>query len=130
MQTPNLRDSLGDHAQKQASTDNLLNCDHLRGGRHNILYRLFYVSRNLEHAFANKPETLTPDAKMGTAARLATKFAADPQLFRQTLEALASMHGNPATWRKSWEYARYGVHSLERGSNLAFAAPWIGESLR
>lgn len=128
--TPDPGLTLADHAEKRRSADVLIACNALKGRRCEIPYRLFHVSRNLEHAFVGETGNLSEREKMGVSARQAARYAADPNKFRAMLDSLAMMHGSPASWEASWRYAMEGTHSLERGSNLAFAIPWITESMR
>ena len=97
-----------------------------QGGRTVLIpYRLFYVSRNLEHAFRGRTDNLDAQHKQSGAIKLADRFTRDPNLFSTTLQSLRRIHGNPATWEESWRYAMQDFHSLERGSNLAFVEPYL-----
>lgn len=124
--TPSPEALISDHRLKQDSASALVSSDYLklkRGQR--VPYRLFYCSRNLEHAFGGLDGTLSDRDKRIHAARIAARYANDPQAFRRLLADLAAMHGGPGDWEQSWLYAREGLHSLQRGSNLAFAEPFI-----
>ena len=90
-----------------------------------VPYRLFYVSRNLEHTFLGKIGNLDARQKQSGAIKLADRFTRDPDLFSTTLQSLRRIHGNPSSWEESWQYAMQGLHSLERGSNLAFVEPYL-----
>lgn len=90
-----------------------------------VPYRLYYASRNLEHAFAADWRQYDDDGKKDTAYRVRRRFLNDPGLLPRVLEGLRRIHGNPANWESSWEYAMEGMHSLERGSNLSFVFPFI-----
>ena len=128
------RDALiADRTTKRNGVDALLKLDGYRkktGGATLIVpYRLFYVSRNLEHAFRGRIDNMDAKHKQSGAARLADRFTRDPDLFSTTLQSLRRIHGNPVTWTESWQYAMRDLHSLERGSNLAFVEPYLaGES--
>ncbi len=124
--TPSPRALLSDHRLKQDAASALVSSEYLklkRGQR--VPYRLFYCSRNLEHAFSGMDGTLSGKDKRIHAARIAARYADDPEAFRQLLAGLAAMHGGHDDWERSWLYAREGLHSLQRGSNLAFAEPFI-----
>ena len=102
-----------------------------QGGRTVLIpYRLFYVSRNLEHAFRGRTDNLDAQHKQSGAIKLADRFTRDPNLFSTTLQSLRRIHGNPATWEESWRYAMQDFHSLERGSNLAFVEPYLAGELQ
>ncbi|PJM74174.1 hypothetical protein CS006_03325 [Bifidobacterium primatium] len=98
-----------------------------KSGRSTLMipYRLFYVSRNLEHAFLGRIDNLDARHKQSGAIKLANRFTKDPSLFATTLQSLRRIHGNPETWEESWRYAMQDLHSLERGSNLAFVEPYL-----
>ena len=123
--TPSLDALISDHSLKQGSASALVSSDYLKLKRNQVPYRLFYCSRNLEHAFCGLDGTLSDRDKRIHAARVAARYANDPQAFRRLLADLAAMHGNPVDWGQSWRYALEGLHSLQRGSNLAFAEPFI-----
>lgn len=124
--TPSPDALIKDHRLKQGSTSALVSSDYLKLKRNQrVPYRLFYCSRNLEHAFCGLDGTLSDRDKRIHAARIAARYANDPQAFRLLLADLAAMHGNPRDWGQSWRYALEGLHSLQRGSNLAFAEPFI-----
>ena len=124
--TPSPDALISDHRLKQGSTSALVSSDYLKLKRNQrVPYRLFYCSRNLEHAFCGLDGTLSDRDKRIHAARVAARYANDPQAFRRLLADLAAMHGNPGDWERSWRYALEGLHSLQRGSNLAFAEPFI-----
>lgn len=129
------RDALvADRTVKRNGVDALLSVDGFRKkiGRTELVvpYRLFYVSRNLEHAFRGRLDNLDERQKQSGAVRLANRFVRDPGLFSTTLESLRRIHGDPATWADSWRYAMQDFHSLERGSNLAFVEPYLEGDLR
>ena len=68
--------------------------------------------------------------KQSGAIKLADRFTQNPNLFSTTLQSLRRIHGNPATWEESWQYAMQDFHSLERGSNLAFVEPYLAGELQ
>ena len=129
------RDALiADRTTKRNGVGSLLKLDGFRkkqGGRTVLIpYRLFYVSRNLEHAFRGRTDNLDAQHKQSGAIKLADRFTRDPNLFSTTLQSLRRIHGNPATWEESWRYAMQDFHSLERGSNLAFVEPYLACELQ
>lgn len=100
----------------------------------NVPYRLFYVSRNLEHAFADLRGTVSTTRKNQTAARLAATFVRDPDIFKDILTRLYALHRNEAgtaevSWKTSWDdVMKHGsLLSLHRGSNLLFLPGFVRE---
>lgn len=120
---------LADRAVKRGGVTTLLHFNGFRKkmGRTTVMvpYRLFYVSRNLEHAFLNRTDNLDARQKQIGAVGLANRFSQDPELFSNVLDLLRRLHGVPRTWEESWRYAMQGFHSLERGSNLAFVESFL-----
>lgn len=92
-----------------------------------VPYRLFYMSRNLEHALHGVSRDLGQDEKDDFASDFA-EANMDAAVFRATLDEAARRHGGMPDWESSWEYARdrTAFHSLEPGSNLK----WIEEFAR
>lgn len=92
-----------------------------------IPYRLFYVSRNFEHAFLDNAGNLSEETKGHLSRIAALKYAQNPQQFRQLLETLNKLCGSPENWQDSWRYAMHDntLHSLERGSNLYWLEDFI-----
>lgn len=127
--TPDRDALIADRTLKRNSAKSLLGFDGFKkkSGANTLLipYRLFYVSRNLEHAFRGRVDNLDATQKRSGAIRLADRFMRDPALFSATLQSLRRIHGNPSTWEESWEYAMRDRHSLERGSNLAFVESYL-----
>lgn len=79
-------------------------------------YRMFYFSRNLEHALHNEIRTLTSAEKMRLAESLEASFIDSPSDF------IGFMHSKeflaPGDYGKSWEFIEEGSRSLERWSNF------------
>ena len=132
--TPSRTILIADRTTKRNGVDALLKLDGFRkkNGRATLMvpYRLFYVSRNLEHAFRGRIDNLDAQHKQSSAIKLADRFTRNPNLFSTTLQSLRRIHGNPTTWEESWQYAMQDLHSLERGSNLAFVEPYLAGELR
>lgn len=132
--TANRAALIADRTTKRNGVDSLLKLDGFRkkqgGHTVSIPYRLFYVSRNLEHAFRGRIDNLDAQHKQSGAIQLADRFTRDPSLFSKTLQSLRRIHGNPSDWKESWQYAMQDCHSLERGSNLAFVEPYLAGELR
>ncbi|NEG89473.1 hypothetical protein [Bifidobacterium aerophilum] len=91
-----------------------------------VPYRLFYMSRNLEHALHGIVDDLSQDEKDDFASDFASANL-DPAMFRRSLEQAAQRHGDMPDWKASWEYARdrSTCHSLESGSNLKWISDFV-----
>ncbi|MGN0109922.1 MAG: hypothetical protein ACI38B_07660 [Bifidobacterium sp.] len=120
---------------RRASIGRLIDVSHLnhteRPKRREIPYRLFFVGRNLEDAFADEAgSNLTDDDKQRLAYRKAMTFTTNPAVFEQRLITLNNACGSPQDWRDSWRYVmdRGGCHSLERCSNLYWIRDFIASS--
>ena len=127
------------------------NVDSLRGLSNidNIPYRLFFVSRNLEHAFAADPDVRDLAEKNDLASARAIQFARDPDLFRAMLVLQYAQHLAEARfstvnamtlrqahtvieqegllWNESWKnvLCSNSLLSLHAGSNLACIPDFI-----
>ena len=94
-----------------------------------VPYRLFYMSRNLEHALHGLVGNLSQEEKDGFASDFA-EANIDPTVFRRSLDQAARRHGGAVSWDDSWTYARdrSSCHSLESGSNLAWITDFIAST--
>lgn len=76
--TPNRTILIADRTTKRNGVDALLKLDGFRkkNGRATLMvpYRLFYVSRNLEHAFRGRIDNLDAQHKQSSAIKLADRF--------------------------------------------------------
>lgn len=88
----------------------------IRGRR--IPYFLYYMSRNLEHVLHRDDDSLTPREKTRRALQFQRRFRRDPKAFLDFLSDEDVLHG-VSDYPSSWEWPFTGLHSLERGSNLA-----------
>ncbi len=86
-----------------------------------IPYRLFYVARNLEHAFGGIVGNVRQSDKARQAALLAQRYSNNPNQFTQALKALYALHhgDTQVEWNETWtRVTQNSTLSLERGSNL------------
>ena len=126
--TPNRERQLAIMRTKRTGISDLLK---LRAvGR--LPYRLFYVSRNIEHAFAGENGELDARKKQSIAALVADAYARDTDMFGRNLERLYKLHmpQNEAghDWWATWEHVRnQGKCSLQRGSNLLLMPQFVME---
>lgn len=79
-------------------------------------YRIYYFSRNLEHALYNKLEEFTKEEKKELAMNFADEYTERPIEFIKLLTSPEiKVHGN---YRETWKYIFLDSNSLHRGSNL------------
>lgn len=100
----------------------------LTGGRE-VPYRLFYCSRNLEHALHGLPGDVGVDDKRILSTRVSAHAMRDPAWFHDLVGSPDVSHG-VSGFADSWEWARTGVNSLARGSNIVllpgeFGLKWL-----
>lgn len=81
-----------------------------------IPYRAFYMSSNLDHALYGKLNS-TDEEKENDAYEFAKKYKSDINGFLKFIsESDFSVRGD---YKKTWNYIKEGVHSLERHTNFA-----------
>lgn len=88
----------------------------LASGRQ-VPYRLFYNSRNLEHAMHGETGDLTPGRKRDLSLRLTERALDKPAWFKDLVTSEPVLHGLH-DYAESWQWARQGTNSLARGSNI------------
>lgn len=96
----------------------------LTGGRQ-VPYRLFYNSRNLEHAMHGETGDLTPGHKRDLSLRLTEQALNDPAWFKDLVTSEPVLHGLH-DYTASWQWARQGTNSLARGSNIGLLPQEFG----
>lgn len=79
-------------------------------------YRMFYFSRNMEHALHDESRELTSDEKMALAEQFDDSYADRPQDFVEYLRS--GGFAAPGDYDGSWKFINEGTHSLERWSNF------------
>lgn len=129
--SPDRDATLAELAEKRRCIDFLVDTktDYRRASRKQtwrVPYRLFYMSRNLEHALHGIDGDLDRDEKDDFASNFASDNL-DPSAFRTSLERASRRHGDSPDWESSWRYARdqNALHSLESGSNLAWIEDFV-----
>lgn len=88
------------------------------GINNEIPYRIYFVSRNLEHALYGRDEYLTDNKKSYLADDFSDKFEKNWRLFLSYVEKECDPIGKD--YRDSWDKIREGTASLERHTNLNF----------
>lgn len=96
----------------------------LAGGRQ-VPYRLFYNSRNLEHAMHGDAGNLTSEHKHDLSLHLTEHAFSDPAWFRTLVTSEPVLHGLH-DYAMSWQWARKGTNSLARGSNIGLLPQEFG----
>lgn len=112
IQTPHLDSILKRNAQKKGLVGILR-------GKSEISkkpYRMFYFSRNMEHALHDESRELTSDEKMALAEQFDDSYADRPQDFVEYLRS--GGFAAPGDYDCSWKFINEGTHSLERWSNF------------
>ena len=80
-----------------------------------IPYQAYYMSCNLDHVLYNKMNS-SDEEKEKDAIKFAKRYKEDVSGFVKFV--LCSDFSVKEEYRKSWEYIRYGLHSLERHTNF------------
>lgn len=96
----------------------------LMGGRQ-VPYRLFYNSRNLEHAMHGEPGNLAPGRKRDLSLRLTEQAFDRPAWFKDLVTSEPVLHGLH-DYKASWQWAQQGTNSLVRGSNIGLLPQEFG----
>lgn len=85
--------------------------------RRAVPYRLFFMSRNLEHALFGIGNNVDDATKERLSRAFAEACRDNPQMLVERLRAPGTrVQGD---YKETWGYIQEGVHSLERGTNLA-----------
>ena len=89
-----------------------------------IPYRLYYLSRNLEHVLFNDMADLTNSQKMDYADRFSDRYSEDVDGFVTYMSK--SEFTAPGNYRETWQFIAKGTNSLHRWCNLhlALAPNW------
>lgn len=81
----------------------------------NIPYRIYYMSRNLDHVLYGKPDSSDAE-KERNSLDFALKYKDDIQSFIDFISK--SGFSIMCEYSQSWEYITIGLHSLERHTNF------------
>lgn len=111
IRTANREGILSRNRIKSANLDRLAECGIVWG----IPYRLYYMACNLDHVLYRKLNCSDKE-KEENAYQFAKEYMDDIPGFIGFLAQAGETAGTDD--RKSWQYAREGRHSLERGTNL------------
>ncbi len=89
-----------------------------KGINEEIPYRIYYVSRNLEHAFYGIQDNLTDNRKSNLADDFSDRFAKDWRRFLSYIMKECNPIGS--SYDESWSLIKNGTSSLERHTNMNF----------
>ncbi len=79
-------------------------------------YRLYYMSRNLEHALYGKEESMNDSRKTSLADSFSSRFNKDWEAFLYYIENEGQPLGE--NFQQSWDEIRKETRSLERHTNI------------
>lgn len=86
------------------------------GKIHDIPYRIYYNSCNLEHVLYNELKDFSDDEKEELSDDFAERYEGKVDEF---IEFISSADiAVPGTYQKTWNYIEKGNNSLKRGSNM------------
>lgn len=84
--------------------------------KHAVPYRVFFMSRNLEHALFGVGADVDENMKERLSRAFAEACKRNPQMLEERLRDPEVCV--PGTYEETWDYIQEGVRSLERGTNL------------
>ncbi len=86
------------------------------GKVHNIYYRFYYNSCNLEHVLYNELKDFSDEEKMELSDDFADKYEGKVQDFVDFISD--SDIAVPGTYKETWKYIEKDKNSLQRHSNM------------
>ncbi len=127
IRTPNRDSTLERNRVKSAAVKRLCNTTCLAKGRRKVPYRVFFMSRNLEHALYGLDCDLSDRDKEKLASAFAEKCRKDPLFFLETLRS--EEVAVPGGYDETWGYCFKGANSLKRGSNYHLLFDMVADLL-
>lgn len=106
-------------AQRNAAKASVMNKLSATGKIAATPYRLYYLSRNLEHVLFDDMRELTKEQKMDYADAFADRYGDDPDGFISFMTD--GGFAAAGDYRETWRYIAEGTNSLHRLSNLHLA---------
>lgn len=106
--------------RKSDALQRLVDIKELTCKQRKVPLRMYYLSRNLEHALSNQPRECTNREKEQFAHEFARKYRNDIEGFVKFLRNDLAVEGN---YKQTWDYLAEGTNSLSRCSNLHLALP-------
>lgn len=101
---------------KSTALVKLINTPFLTYKKRSVPYRVFFMSRNLEHALFGIERDLTDEEKERLSQAFALKCEQDASVLSSMLNSpLVRVEGD---YVESWEYVQDKENSLKRGTNL------------
>lgn len=126
--TPGVDGIINRNRLKRRRIDALRNIQELHLTRAiSVPYRLFYSSRNLEHAMHGEVDNLSVPQKRNLSLLFSEKAQSDPEWFKSLVTSDDVLHGQ-TDYAESWEWATKGLNSLARGSNIGLLPEQFGLS--
>lgn len=107
--------------QKRKNIDRLCSCSTLWS----IPYHVYYMSCNLDHALYGKLNSPASE-KERDSYQFAKRYRNDVKGFLEFI--CCSDFSVMSSYKKSWEYIKTGLHSLERHTNLGLCFPSLSEN--
>ena len=107
--------------QKRKNIDRLCSCSTLWS----IPYHAYYMSCNLDHALYGKLNSPASE-KERDSYQFAKRYRNDVKGFLEFI--CCSDFSVMSSYKKSWEYIKTGLHSLERHTNLGLCFPSLSEN--
>lgn len=105
---------------KAAALDKLSSIDRITNRGRSVPYRVYYLSRNMEHALHGVVGSLTDRQKEELAHRFQRRYKDDLGGF---VAFMRDEIGTGGDYRETWRHLHDGANSLRRGSNLHLALP-------
>ncbi|OZG68558.1 hypothetical protein [Bifidobacterium eulemuris] len=107
--------------RKRESLRKLSDISCLTYQKHEVPYRIYYFSRNMEHALHNRSDSLSNSEKSKLAQSFRRRFSNDLPQFKAFMRSPEV--AVPGDYQTTWSVLQEGVSSLRRGSNLHLAIP-------
>ena len=117
IEATNVPDMLRRNRVKSASLKKLVGAAVVRGGRREIPYSVYFVSRNLEHALYGFSREMSDAEKERLSIAFGVKYSRDSEGFAKLLSS-ADVRVPGESYADTWKYVQQGTNSLKRGSNL------------
>lgn len=109
-------DSVNDIKERNSKKAQLLRKLYKTGKIHDVPYRIYYNSRNLEHVLYNEAADLSDEEKEFRADEFADQYEGKLQQFISMISSpeLAAA----GSYKNTWQYIETNCHSLERHTNM------------
>lgn len=109
------------NSRKKYSMNKLVAVKSLTYRKKSIPYAVYFLSRNMEHAFYNIKGNLSDEKKSDLAYKFRKKYINNIDEFLAFLKS--SDIAVEGSYKDTWDYIKVGNNSLKRGSNLYLVLP-------